>query len=188
MNTHIYFVRHAHSAYTPDELMRALSVRGMEDAKGVAEILRKENIDVVLSSPYKRAIQTVEGVAKIIESEIKIVDGFKERTLASGMLDNFQEAIEKVWQETDFSWEGGESNEVAQKRGITSLLKTLDTYKGKRVVVGTHGNIMVLIMNYFAKKYDYEFWKTLVMPDIYKLTFNNKELVSVERVWENYEK
>ncbi len=63
MITSIYFVRHAHSTYTPDELGRPLSKKGFEDAKRVTESLLSENINVVLSSPYKRAIQTVQGIA-----------------------------------------------------------------------------------------------------------------------------
>lgn len=59
----------------------------------------------------------------------------------------------------------------------------LDKYNGKNIVIGTHGNIMVLIMNYFDSKYDFSFWKNLEMPDIYKLTFKDRELKSVERLW-----
>lgn len=59
----------------------------------------------------------------------------------------------------------------------------LDKYNGKNIVIGTHGNIMVLIMNYFDSKYDFSLWKNLEMPDIYKLTFKDRELKSVERLW-----
>jgi 2,3-bisphosphoglycerate-dependent phosphoglycerate mutase len=50
MITNLYFVRHAHSIYTPDELGRPLSERGLSDAKLVTERLRKESIDLVISS------------------------------------------------------------------------------------------------------------------------------------------
>jgi 2,3-bisphosphoglycerate-dependent phosphoglycerate mutase len=42
---------------------------------------------------------------------------------------------------------------------------------------------MVLIMNFFDRQYDFSFWKNLDMPDIYKLTFDGKELRNVERIW-----
>jgi 2,3-bisphosphoglycerate-dependent phosphoglycerate mutase len=61
MITNIYFVRHADSSYTPEELNRPLSEKGIKDAKKVTELLSHENITKVISSPYKRAIQTVEG-------------------------------------------------------------------------------------------------------------------------------
>ena len=56
-------------------------------------------------------------------------------------------------------------------------------YKGKNIVIGTHGNIMALIMNYYDKKYDYLFWKRLNMPDIYELSFEDKELISINKIY-----
>lgn len=183
--TNLYFVRHAHSTYSTDELGRPLSERGMEDAKLVTELLQLEGIDHVISSPYQRAIQTVEGIANYIGQEIEIVDDFKERTLSEHPLADFNEAISKVWADFDFSLDGGESNNVAQVRGVAATVEVLDTYKGKNIVIGTHGNIMVLIMNYFDTKYDVQFWEQLAMPDIYKLTFFDKQLIDVKRIDEN---
>ncbi|MBS4223601.1 histidine phosphatase family protein [Lederbergia citrea] len=183
MKTNLFFVRHAHSTYTTDELGRPLSERGFIDAEAVTEVLKTENIEHVISSPYKRAIQTVEGIASYINTEIEIVDGFKERTLSEESVDSFTDAITKVWEDPTFSWEGGESNLIAQKRGIEITFQTLEKYEGKNVVIGTHGNIMVLIMNHFDKKFDFTFWQELEMPDIYKLTFEIKNLVEVKRIW-----
>lgn len=57
-NTTIYFIRHAHSVYTIDELNRPLSKKGMMDARRVAKRMELESVDVVVSSPlrerYKR--------------------------------------------------------------------------------------------------------------------------------------
>ncbi|AGX02560.1 phosphoglycerate mutase [Bacillus sp. NRRL B-14911] len=183
MPTNLYFVRHAHSTYTPDELARPLSSRGFADAERINGILEKENIDIVISSPYRRSVQTVEGVAKVIGQEVIIEDGFKERNLSAKPVEDFNLAITKVWEEPSFSWEGGESNIDAQKRGIEATLKVLETYEGKNIAVGTHGNIMVLIMNYFDEKYGFSFWKDLNMPDVYKLTFDKRDLKEVNRIW-----
>jgi 2,3-bisphosphoglycerate-dependent phosphoglycerate mutase len=181
--TNLYFVRHAHSTYTPDELKRPLSERGQADAEKITQILKKENIDYVISSPYIRAVQTVEGITDFTGKEVIIESGFKERMLSEVPVENFDLAITKVWEEPTFSLEGGESNIIAQKRGVEATLKVLERYEGKNIVVGTHGNIMVLIMNYFDKKYGFSFWKELNMPDIYKLTFDGTTLKEVKRIW-----
>ena len=183
MLTNLYFVRHAHSIYTPDELERPLSERGFADANTVTELLKKETIDHVISSPYRRAIQTVEGIAQYITKEIEIVEDFKERLLSQEPVENFSLAIAKVWADYDFSWEGGESNNIAQKRGVHAALQVLENNAGKNIVIGMHGNIMVLIMNYFDSSYGFEFWNELEMPDIYKLSFDQKKLVHVKRIW-----
>ncbi|GIN57283.1 phosphoglycerate mutase [Lederbergia ruris] len=185
MLTNLYLVRHAHSIYTPDELERPLSEGGFAGAQTVTELLKEENIDYVYSSPYKRAMQTIEGLARYIDKEIHIENDFKERILAEKPVENFTIAITKVWEDDDFSWSGGESNRIAQKRGCRAILQVLESHKGKNVVISTHGNIMVLIMNYFDSSYGFDFWKKLDMPDIYKCSFNEKKLIEVQRIWKN---
>lgn len=181
--TQLYLVRHAHSEYTPEELTRPLSEKGKLEAEYVTELLKKEKIDAVCSSPYKRAVETVEGIAHYIDQEINIYEGIRERTLSSRPVQNFDEAISLVWEDPAFSLEGGESNLTAQKRGVHGIFKIIEEYNGKNVVIGTHGNIMVLIMSYFDPQYDIRFWRRLEMPDIYCLTFDDKNLKSVKRIW-----
>ncbi|WP_175988070.1 histidine phosphatase family protein [Bacillus sp. Marseille-Q1617] len=183
MKTNIYFVRHAHSVYTPEELERPLSERGRRDAARVTTILKDKNIQAVCSSPYKRAIETVQGTASYYDQEIEVYENMKERTLSEKSLDDFEQSILRVWQNPDFSFDGGESNREAQKRGIQSFMQILEKYEGKNAAIGTHGNIMVLIMNHFDESFGFEFWNKLEMPDIYKMTFEGKSLVGVERVW-----
>jgi len=182
MNTNIFLVRHAHSTYTPEELTRPLSEKGFKDAEKISKILLNEDIHIVLASPYKRAIQTVEGVAKHINTEVITQDALKERKIAEDPVEDFQSAMTKLWTDFEFTFEGGESNLVAQKRGIDALSRVLNKYDGKNVAIGTHGNIMVLIMNYFDNKYDYDFWQNLSMPDIYKLSFQDNMFIGAERI------
>ncbi|XKE50231.1 histidine phosphatase family protein [Sutcliffiella horikoshii] len=184
MLTNLYFVRHAHSIYTPDELERPLSEKGYKDAERILALIQPDNIDVVVSSPYKRAVQTVEAVANHYNLEIEIYEDLKERTLTAKPAEDFTAAITKVWEDPYFAWEGGESNMEAQARGVKVIYHLLDKYAGENVAIGTHGNIMVLIMNHFDKQYDFSFWNGLDMPDIYKLTFDGDELVGVSRMWE----
>ncbi|WP_026693047.1 histidine phosphatase family protein [Peribacillus kribbensis] len=187
MITNFYLVRHAHSAYTRDERGRPLSDQGVHDAKKAAGYLEKERIDEVLSSPYKRAIQTVEQIAHRIGREIIMEEGFRERILSDEPVLDFQAAIKRVWEDPEFFLGGGESNCAAQARVSQAALTLLDKYKGKNLVIGTHGNIMVLLMNYFDKSYGYSFWKNLAMPDIYKLSFEDSRLAEVSRVWKEAE-
>ncbi|MEK3712799.1 histidine phosphatase family protein [Paenibacillus sp. FSL R7-0333] len=183
MVTTLYFVRHAHSTYSTDELNRPLSEKGRADARRVTRLLLHENINILISSPYKRAIQTIEGLEEPLNAKIIIEDDFRERVLSSDPVPDFGQAISKVWEDFSFAWPGGESNLVAQNRGVQALYKVLQQYKGNSIAIGTHGNMMVLIMNALDKRYDYSFWKQLEMPDIYKLSFHEDKLVGVQRIW-----
>jgi len=93
MMTNLYFVRHAHSVYSPDERNRPLSERGHQDAARVGELLEPEHIHVLLSSPYKRAVQTIEGLADRIGSGIILEEDFRERLLSEQPVDDFEHAI-----------------------------------------------------------------------------------------------
>ncbi|WP_340021370.1 histidine phosphatase family protein [Paenibacillus sp. FSL K6-1096] len=183
MNTTLYFVRHAHSTYSTDELNRPLSENGKADALRVTELLLNEKINILISSPYKRAIQTIEGLEEALGTPIIIEDDFKERVLSAEPMTDFGHAMAKVWEDVSFAWPGGESNLVAQKRGVQALYRVLHQYKGNTIAVATHGNIMVLIMNALDKRYDYNFWRQLEMPDIYKLSFHEDQLMGVKRIW-----
>ncbi|RIW37293.1 histidine phosphatase family protein [Bacillus salacetis] len=182
MKTNVYLVRHSHSIYTSDELGRPLSEKGFSDSAKITEILSKEKIDVFLSSPYLRAVQTIQGAAGHFGKEVELMEGFKERHLTSEPAEDFSLAIRKVWEDWHFSWEGGESNLAAQERGVSELMKVLEKQGGKNIAIGTHGNIMVLIMNHFDGRYDFSFWEQLKMPDVYCLSFDGSRFAGAKRM------
>ncbi|MHC2834059.1 broad specificity phosphatase PhoE [Bacillus sp. F9_6S_D1_P_5] len=111
--TIIYFVRHAHSTYTKDERERPLSEKGHCDAENVTRVLKDKHIDVVTSSPYKRAIQTVQGIANTYNISIQIEEDLRERLLSTEPVQDFDDAMEKVWGDWNYAYEGGESNDIA---------------------------------------------------------------------------
>ncbi len=90
--------------------------------------------------------------------------------------------LEKSFSDPDFSLEGAESNAECQRRAGRVLEEILDTYRGRKVVIGTHGVVMTLMMSYFDSRYDLEFLHSTSKPDIYKMDFAEKKLVSVLRL------
>ncbi|MBJ7988057.1 histidine phosphatase family protein, partial [Bacillus cereus] len=87
--TTIYFVRHAHSTYTKEERERPLSEKGWLDAQNITSLLKDEKIDVVISSPYERAIQTVEGIANANKLSIQLEEDLRERLLSKEPVQDF---------------------------------------------------------------------------------------------------
>ncbi|ADC48809.1 phosphoglycerate mutase family protein [Alkalihalophilus pseudofirmus OF4] len=162
MNTEIYFLRHAHSDFSlENEETRELSAKGWATAKKITDKMIKEDIQYVISSPYVRAIQTVEGLARYLHKEIELDSRFIERDLAARdfYFDKPLEAIKYVFDNPIFRFSGGESNQEVQERGISGLKHIVSKYRRKRVAVGIHGNIMTCTLNYFNKKFDYHFWR-----------------------------
>lgn len=187
MNTDIYFVRHAHSVFDlENEELRGLSDKGRKDAEKVTEILSSESIDHIVSSSYIRAVQTVEGLSKLINKEIEKDYRFREGNLADKnyIFEDSEEAFRYSLEHPYFSYPGGETNQEVKERGLLALNELLRKYKGKKIVIGIHGNIMTNIMNYFDDKYDFNFWKSTTKPDIYKLTLNeSNQLLDTVRLW-----
>lgn len=70
------------------------------------------------------------------------------------------------------------------RRAIQSLQSIILSHPHDSLVIGTHGNIMVLMMQSFDAQYGYDFWQRLSMPDVYRLSFRGLTLVEVERVWQ----
>lgn len=75
-------------------------------------------------------------------------------------------AIEQSFVDIDYSLPEGETTRQAQARAIPKILQLLSDYKGKKIAIGTHGNIMTIILNYFDKSYGYDFLVQTSKPDI----------------------
>ncbi|MFC4104293.1 histidine phosphatase family protein [Paenibacillus xanthanilyticus] len=184
MNTIIYMVRHAESPYNEGtERTRGLTAKGKGDVKQVTEILKEEGIDVLVSSPYNRAIQSIEGLAQHLGLDIEIFEDLRERHFAEEMIDNLMSVISEKFDDFDYSLPGGESNFECQDRSVSVIKNILKQHAGKKVAIGTHGLVMTLMMNYFDSSYGLDFLNQLQKPDIYKLSFENLELKEVIRLW-----
>lgn len=182
--TIIYFVRHADSLFIPNrERERGLSDRGKADVMRINEMLGHEEFDLFISSPYGRAIETIRGLATSANQEIVIVEELRERGIGTIPERGFMAAKKQVYEDFDFAYPEGESSHQAQQRAVKALKMILNTQSGKKIVIGTHGDIMTLMLNEFDKNYGYDFWSTSTMPDIYRTEFSGEDLERVERIW-----
>lgn len=188
MKTTIYMVRHAKSPFIfGQERTRGLSEEGLMDAKKLVERFRDIHVDGIVSSPYTRAIQTVKFIAESKGLSIIEYEDLRERPI-KGLdyrisEDELLKAIEQSFKDKDYCMTGGETTNAAQERALPVIESLLKEYEGKVIVIGTHGNIMTIIMNYYKDEYGYDFWRSTSIPDVYKLTFSNLELEEVKRFW-----
>jgi broad specificity phosphatase PhoE len=84
----IVLVRHAEAVAPSDprfeENDRPLAEAGRRDAERLADQLADEAVDAIYSSPYPRAMQTVEPLARRVGAEISLIDDLRERLLSRG--------------------------------------------------------------------------------------------------------
>ncbi len=190
MKTYIYLVRHAFSPFSlENERSRGLSEQGKEDSVRVAVLLKTEGIDLIVSSSYTRAVDTVKPLATQLNKEIIQFEELIERPIASLKYEVNEEdllkGIEKSFIDIDYCMLEGETTRQAQDRSIPIIKQLLIENRGKKIAIGTHGNIMTIILNYFDMNYGFEFSVQASKPDIYKLEFEEIELRNVDRLWKH---
>ncbi|TCW57337.1 2,3-bisphosphoglycerate-dependent phosphoglycerate mutase [Bacillus thuringiensis] len=188
MNTYIYMVRYGESSKLEgSERTRGLTEKGSLDAHRVTDILKTEGIDTFISSPYKRAVLTIEKTANFYEKEILIYENLKECMFSSGdQVISDKEVyplVKKMFSNHDFALMKGESYKDCQRRVVKVLKEILMDFQGQKIVIGTHGLVMTLMMNYFDKQYGFEFLIHTLKPDIYKLEFNDEQLLNIKKLW-----
>ncbi len=185
--TRVYFVRHAEPNYdNHDDLLRELSPRGMEDRKLVTAFLSDKDIDVVLSSPFKRAIDTVADFAEKKGLSIEKIENFRERKVDSCWIEDFTEFTKRQWSDFNYKLSDGECLREVQDRNIAALNEVLVKYQRKNIVIGSHGTALSTIINYYDKSFGYEDFEKIrfVMPWIVEFVFDDaRKCVEIKR-WE----
>ncbi|WP_127507580.1 histidine phosphatase family protein [Paenibacillus humicus] len=186
MKTIIYMVRHAESPYTEgNERTRGLTSKGKADVEKITERLKDEGIELMISSPYNRAILSIKGLAEYLRLEIKTFEDLREKYFADDIIKNTElmSLIREKFYDFEYCLPGGETNADCQNRSISVMKMILEEHAGKKIVIGTHGLVMTLMMNSFDSSYGLDFLDQLKKPDIYKLYFEELELKEVERLW-----
>ncbi|WP_186577189.1 histidine phosphatase family protein [Aquibacillus kalidii] len=187
MKTFIYMVRHGDSPKEGNERTRGLTEKGKKDAERVSNLLKTEGIHLVFSSPYTRSILTVQQLTDEIGRDVIVEEDLKERVFSNQdkrISDKeLIPLINKSYLDPSFSIYGGESNNDCQNRAVKVLNGILDAYKGKKIVIGTHGAVMSLMMGHYDENYALDFLYSTSKPDIYRMEFSEQKLIKVERLW-----
>lgn len=183
--TTIYFVRHALPNYdNHNDAARELTEKGLEDRKLVSKYLEDKNIDIVISSPYKRAVDTVKHFVDGRNLPIETVDDFRERTVDSVWIEDFETFCKNQWDDFSYKLADGETLAEVQERNVRALMGVLEKYPNKNIVIGSHGTALGVILNYFDKSFGYDGYTKIrtLMPWVLKMVFSNKKLQKIEMV------
>ena len=182
--TQLYFVRHAQPLYRAhDDAGRELSPKGLTDRKLVTDFLLDKGITAVLSSPYRRAADTVRDFADTIRLPIIHIPDFREREVAGEWIDDFDAFCRRQWADFDFHLPGGECLREVQLRNLSALQRVLHQYDGQRVVIGGHGTSIATVLNYFDPSFGYEGFESIrrLMPWIVRLDFEGERFLGMEK-------
>jgi len=151
-------VRHGETDWNREKRMLGridmeINETGKRQAKKLIGLLEKEKIDIVISSPLRRALQTAEIVT---ENKVKILKDelLEERSMGDFEGMTSEEILEKYPDAPryligkNYYWKdipGGESFESIKERVDEFIEKVNKKYQGKRILVFSHAGFMDML-------------------------------------------
>ena len=166
-----------------------LSVNGEEKARKLSECDELKDIDVIYSSHYVRTMATAKYIANKNNLKLNVDSRFGERVFG---INDFSELPSDFFyrQLSDWNYKicNGESLLEVCKRMNEALEELLNLYKGKRVVIVSHGTSLSAMLakwcdikwNEANKLVEIYFKDKLVFdgnwnaPELFKLIFDNE--------------
>ena len=176
----VALVRHA--AATGQQAEASLTIEGKQQANALADFLRAFRIERVISSPFRRAVETIEPfcvqAGLRVETDVRLV----ERLLSAVNVVDWREQLSRSFDELDYCLEGGESSREAQERGVSVVREAL--LSNRRCALVTHGNMLALILKWANATAGFELWSGLTNPDVFVLHADRHGVKGFSRVWD----
>lgn len=206
--TTIYLIRHSvrmsqdvieSNNTKQDRTLRNEKIILSVDGEVRAEILSKEdelqNIDIVYASNCVRTLQTAKYLLESQNLKVNIDDRFDERRVGIPNDNKVIDWFSRQYLDENYKTEGGESQKEVRDRFDSALNEILIKHKDKRVAIFSHGYAITFYLLKYCNlvsiidgnlKYEYKdkiiFDKKINAPEVFKLTFNDIELKSIELI------
>ena len=181
--TELYFIRHCEPNYeNHDDLTREPSPKGQADTGLVTGYLRDKNISAVLSSPFKRAVDTVAPFAREAVLPVITMEDLRERRIDSGWIEDFEGFARRQWADFSYKLSDGDALGEVQARMEAALEKILTDYEDGRVAIGSHGTALSVLVHSLRPGFGYEGFSRIrgLMPWAVHFTFLGMDCIRVE--------
>ena len=180
MQKNIYLIRHCEAKGQSAE--SSLTAKGFEQAEQLSDFFADRKIDRILSSPYLRAVQSIEPLSKRVQIKTEIDERLSERILSTNDLPDWFEKLKETFTNPELRFEGGESSQEAVKR-ILAVVEYVCKSKAKNIIIVSHGNIISLLLRSYDNSFDFECWRNLSNPDVFQIKLASTE-ATVKRIWD----
>lgn len=175
----IFLIRHAASSgQAPDA---ELSADGKLQAENLATWLEGQGIDALYSSPYRRAVATLEPFSGQSGLPISILSDLRERRLAPTPLPDYKIHLARSFDDRSYKLEGGESLNETCQRAIAEL-RVVYGANVQLAAVAAHGTLISSIFNFVDPNFGFEDWQALQNPDVFRVTLEDHGPTGFERL------
>lgn len=184
----IILIRHGKASMAGTDSKRELDQDGIIQADSLNKKLVRLGFTntVIYSSPFKRALQTIEPfISQNKGLEIDIRNELEEIHIPKDSKLSKHEIIEKMWSDQNFKIGEGISQKNHFNMIENFLNEIFDKFKNenKDIIIITHGNLIGILLKFFFKiNFGFIEWKKMTMPDIYLLKFDkNNSFIAMDR-------
>lgn len=174
VSTRIVLVRHAQSVWPkhgePDDDERPLTAQGLADADLLVPRLTAYRPAAVLSSPQRRAVQTVAPTAAALG--LDVVTWPELREWVSGLVpsNDWETQYTHSWAHPASAHGDGESLDALTERAGRALARVADARPDETVLIGSHGTFLTRALIAAGHRADWDFCRAMPMPAIYEVT------------------
>ena len=209
MKTTVFIARHSEpfrkllGEYNCDEIEQLrneknpLSVNGEKRAEKMSEYKELQDIDVIYSSHYVRAMATAKYIAEKNNIKLNVDSRFGERKFGVKKMNDLpQDFFEHQFHDWNYKLNDGESLNEVHNRMSEALLEVLNKNRGEKIMVVAHGTSLSVMLNtwcdvklneetnlielYFnGDKFFEGNWNA---PELFKLEFENDNLIKIENI------
>ncbi len=191
----LYLIRHGKASMEGSDRERLLDADGIVQASSLCQKIKKkfENQKIrIISSPFKRAMQTIENLSQDLDIKIEKSDALEEINIGKDQQLSKHQIIEKMWSDKSFKVKNGSSQSEHVEKIKNDINKILENfYKSDyNLILISHGNSIGIILKYFLNtNFSFTDWKKISMPDMYCLSFDeNSKVINFKRDIEGIEK
>lgn len=186
MATDLVLVRHATSVVPtpdgPDELTRPLRSTGLAQARDLVRELLALRPTAVVSSPYLRAVQTVQPTADALAATVGTRWDLREWDSGIAPTPDYARHFAHSWDHPDHVRPGGESLASFSDRVRRALTAVAEEHPGGVVLIGTHGGFAARALLAAGHDVDWPFLDAMPMPAVYRVRWDGDHPVEVIEV------
>lgn len=175
---HFFICRHCKSVMDGVDSERELDEDGILQSKSLSNKIKKliDENTIIYSSPFKRAVESLMPLKKEFPSiQINEIEYLKEIRIGKSEDLSKHQIIFEMWKNENFKIDNGESQMECFDKMKPFLDKVFSEFKDKKknIILVTHGNLIgIIIKHYFGLSFNFDMWKAISMPDLYKLEFD----------------
>lgn len=179
MHKVLYLVRHCEASGQEPEAR--LTVAGLAQAERLAQFLAAHPIARIVSSPFARAQQSIEPLARLLGLPIELDARLRERVLSDQPREDWLACLHESFADPDRRFGAGETTREATARAVAALAD-LASDDRDHVVVVSHGNLTTLLLRSFDDRVGVETWQQMTNPDVFRVR-GSPTGPCVDRLW-----